>query len=289
MSTVLLLGATGRVGGETLSRLCSANPSCRIRLLSRQARPPGLPASIEFITGAMTSSSTMDRALENVNSLLLVSADHPAMAEQEIAVVRAAATRGGIRVVKISAMTAGLNKRRAFGIQHGAVEDSLRDNGLPFVILRPTFFYQSLALFAEPIKKGFLPAATGKGAIGFVDLNDVASAAARTLLDDHWDGNTFTLTGPDSLSMAEVASTISRHTSRRVRHLRPPAPLMKLLLRVVGGLDPWLAGQVVDLMRCCAEGAEDLVTDDVNTLTGVRPTSFAEYLSANAGLFGDEI
>ncbi|MEM8564235.1 MAG: NAD(P)H-binding protein [Pseudomonadota bacterium] len=289
MERLLLLGATGRVGGATLAQLRSVDERCQIRVLSRQPGQIGMAESIEVVTGAMTNRATLDTALDNITSLLLVSADHPAMAEHEIVVVRAAAEHGGIRVVKISAITAGLAPRRAFGIAHGAVEDSLRASGLPFVILRPTFFFQSLALFADPIKKGFLPAATGQGAIGFVDMNDVASAAARALLDNQWDGNTYTLTGPESLSMAEVASAISAMTSKRVRHVRPPAVIMKALLRLAAGLDPWLAGQVVDLMRCCAEGAEDLVTDDVQTLTGVKPTAFAEYLSANAGLFGDEI
>ncbi|MEM1114767.1 MAG: NAD(P)H-binding protein, partial [Pseudomonadota bacterium] len=280
-------GATGRVGGATLERLLCSDGSRPIKILSRQARQPGLPESINVLSGAMTDQAVINQALDGICAMLLVTADHPAMAEQEMGVIRAAAQRGGIRVVKISAMTAGLPDRRAFGTQHGAVEDCLRDSELPFVILRPTFFFQSLALFVAPINKGFLPAATGQGAIGFVDLNDVASAASRVLLDDQWDGRTFTLTGPQSLSMAQVASIIGEHASRRVRHVRPPAAIMKALLRLAGGLDPWLADQVVDLMRCCAEGAEDLVTDDVQTLTGIEPTALKTYLAANPGLFGD--
>ncbi|MEM8662410.1 MAG: NAD(P)H-binding protein, partial [Pseudomonadota bacterium] len=140
MERLLLLGATGRVGGATLAQLRSADKSCQIRILSRQPGQTGTAESIEVVTGAMTDRATLDKALDGISSMLLVSADHPAMAEHEIAVVRAAAERGGIRVVKISAMTAGLETRRTFGIAHGAVEDNLRASDLPFVILRPTFF-----------------------------------------------------------------------------------------------------------------------------------------------------
>lgn len=284
---ILLLGATGRVGGKTLDCLRDQAPETPVRLVSRR------PATVrrfnqpntEVLVGDMTDTHTLDSMFEGVETLLLVSGDHAAMARDEIRVIEAATRYDTIRIVKISAITAGLVQRRAFGIQHGEVEDVLRSSGLPFVILRPTFFFQSLELFRSPILRGLLPAATGKGAIGFVDLEDVARAATRALLNPALDGSHHILTGPESLTMMQVAELISRQVPQKVRHISPPSLLMKPLLQFGAGLDGWLAGQVTDLMHCCARGGEDMVTDSVFNLTGRPPLSLKEYISRNRTLY----
>ncbi len=282
------MGATGGVGGAVLQKLgTSLAPGHTVRTLSRsplrETNAGGCP--LESLTGNIADPAVLDRALDGVDALLLVMGDHPGMAELEIGIIEAARRHGTVRIVKISAITAGLMPRVSFGIHHGKVEDALLASGLPFVILRPTFFFQSLELFRDPISRGILPAATKGGAIGFVDRRDVATAAANALLSPHLDGTIHTLTGPLSLTMAEVAVHLGEALGHKVRHISPPAFLMPLMLRLGAGLDPWLARQVADLMTCCAKGGEDRVTDDITHLTGKSPTGFGEYLSGAGSAF----
>ncbi len=158
-------------------------------------------------------------------------------------------------------------------------------SGLRCVILRPTFFYQSLELLAGPVRRGFLPAATGAGAIAFVDRNDVAAAAVRALLDPALDGSIHNLTGPRSWTMAEIVAAIGQAVPQRLRHISPPRMLMAPLLRLGSGMDRWTAQQLSALMACCADGGEDLVTDAVLQLTGRPPVDFSHYLQQSSALF----
>lgn len=278
---ILLMGTTGRVGGATLRVLAKTAAPGSLRVLTR--RPEALPADlsslVDVVGGEITDEETLERALDNIDTLLLVMGDHPAMAKQEIRLIDAAVRKGGIRIVKISAITAGFTNRVSFGHLHGEVEDRLIASGLPYVILRPTFFFQSLELFIDPIRKGFLPASTKDGAIGFVDLQDVAAAAARALTDPTLDGTIHILTGPRTLTMGEVTAALG------VRHISPPQFMMKSLLRIGAGMDKWMAGLVSELMKCCAQGGEDIVTDAVATLTGRAPSDLTDYLARNKGIF----
>lgn len=287
------MGATGGVGGAVLQKLgTSLPPGHTLRTLSRSPlRGADVCAyPVESLTGDIADPAVLDRALDGVDALLLVMGDHPGMAELEVGIIKAAKRHGTMRIVKISAITAGLTPRVSFGVHHGKVEDALLASGLPFVILRPTFFFQSLELFRDPISRGILPAATKSGAIGFVDRRDVAAAAVTALTSPDLDGTDLdgtihTLTGPQSLPMTAVAAHLSDALGRRVRHISPPALIMPLMLRVGAGLTPWLARQVTDLMACCAEGGEDRVTDDIVRLTGKSPTCLEGYLSDSGAAF----
>ncbi|MFC3052005.1 NAD(P)H-binding protein [Kordiimonas pumila] len=283
----LLLGTTGRVGGAVLQKLGTTEMSGLLRVLTRRpmAVPHSHPFPIEVINGDISDIRTVKRALNGVDTVLLVIGDHPGMAAQEIQLINTAAALGTIRIVKISAITAGLSPRVSFGVQHGAVEDALIASGLPYVILRPTFFYQSLELFKEPIKRGFLPASTKRGAIGFVDLEDVAVAAARALTDRSLDGTVHILTGPETLTMAEVAAGLTVALNHKVRHVSPPRFLMPTLLKHGASLNGWLAGQVASLMTCCAAGGENYTSDAVLNLTGKQPKSLSDYLTHAAKTF----
>jgi uncharacterized protein YbjT (DUF2867 family) len=276
---ILLLGTTGRVGGAVLKKLLPLVPKGAVRVVTR--RPESISGDIsehvEIVGGNIGTPETAEQALDGVNTVLLVLGDHPDMARQEINLIDCARKKGPIRIIKISAITAGLNPRVSFGLLHGLVEDHLIASGLPYVILRPTFFFQSLELFKDPIQRGILPAATQKGAIGFVDMNDVAAAAVTALTDNRLDGTIHILTGPKALTMTDAAKHLSEYLPRKVRHISPPGLLMPLLLRLGAGMDKWLAKQVSDLMKCCALGGEDHVSDAVLNLTGKQPTSINEY------------
>lgn len=291
----LLLGATGRVGGATYTALRQLRPEARIRLLSRSAQAPvqvdrAHADQIELVQGtANEGAALLDRALCDITAVLIVTGDHPDMAAQEIRVIEAAARQHNPpRVIKVSAITAGLPGRPSFGAQHGAVEDALAASGLAHVIIRPTFFFQSLELLADPIRKGFLPAATGQGRIGFVDLRDVAETAARALVSPDLDGQTLTVTGAQSLSMGEVAQRIGTARARPLRHVSPPRWLMPWLLRFGAGLDPWLASQVSTLMSCCAAGGEDVVTTTVSDVLGRSPRDLDGYLAEAVATFSPQ-
>ena len=125
--------------------------------------------------------------------------------------------RGRPHVIKLSAQSAGLTPPVSFGTMHREAETAVEQSGLPYTILRPTFFQQSLLLFAEDVaKKKRIIAPVGSGRVAMVDVSDVArTAAAVVCRDDHYN-KTYVLTGPSAHSFwrcrrADVGRTGSRN------------------------------------------------------------------------------
>jgi hypothetical protein len=61
-----------------------------------------------------------------------------------------------------------------------------------------------------------------------------------------------------------------RSTGKRIRHLRvAPNDVRSAMER--GGVEAWFAADTANLHSMLAAGYEDLVTDDVRSLTGTSP------------------
>ena len=94
----------------------------------------------------------------------------------------------------------------------------LEASGVPYTILRNTFFMQNLLWFAPQIKvENTLPLANWQWACGaLIDARDIAVAAAMVLIHGGHDGESFTLSGPESLSFAQVAEEMSAALGRKI-------------------------------------------------------------------------
>jgi uncharacterized protein YbjT (DUF2867 family) len=280
--SVLIVGATGRVGTTALAALDSLPDSSRPQITVYVRRPEAVPATrhpLALVKGDIGNETTLISALAGMDAVLLITGDTRDQVMLERGVIAAARAVGGPRIVKLSAITAGLSPRASFGRFHGLVEDELHASGLPFTILRPTMFFQSLELFAGPVKKsGQLIVPSKQGAVSFVDVHDVGAVAAHVLSSDGHEGKTYTLTGRTAWTMGEVADALSHCIERPIRHTSPPLPLARLMMRLSGDMDWWLSGMVAELFVAIRGGAESMVTSDLATILGRSPTTLEDYL-----------
>ena len=153
--TVLIIGATGRVGSAVLAALDALPEPDRPHIRALVRRPDAVTATInpiDIVQGDLRDAESLKCAIAGVNTIFLMTGDGRNQVELERGVIDAALGAGLPRIVKLSAITAGLPGRPSFGAFHGEIEDELRPSGLPFTILRPTMFFQSLELFAGPVK-----------------------------------------------------------------------------------------------------------------------------------------
>ncbi|MEQ8701057.1 MAG: NAD(P)H-binding protein, partial [Bauldia litoralis] len=179
MTRILVTGATGQVGAALLPLLHARGHEVRA-----QSRRPDAVASLaaqgaEAAVADLRAPDTLRAHLAWAEAVFLLTADAPDQDRIEAALIDAIAAAGRPHVVKLSAQSAGLTPPRSFGIQHRRAERSLAASGLPWTVLRPTFFQQSLLLFAGDIAaKGRFMAPAGQGRIAMVDVADIAAAAA---------------------------------------------------------------------------------------------------------------
>jgi uncharacterized protein YbjT (DUF2867 family) len=126
------------------------------------------------------------------------------------------------------------------------------------------------------VREGAIHTAAGEGRVAMVDARDVAAVSVDALTSRRCEGKTYTLTGPQALSFDEVAEILSEQTGKRIRHVRvAPEDVRNTLHR--SGVEAWFARDMAKLQSMLAAGYEDLVTDDVRTVTGTSPCTLAEF------------
>jgi uncharacterized protein YbjT (DUF2867 family) len=192
---------------------------------------------------------------------------------QERAVIAAAARAGVGRVVKLSVFRADERSPLQIARQHAEAERLLQESGLLHTVLRPVFFMQNLLAM---VRGEGIATAARDGRVAMIDARDVAAAAVAALLSIPAEGRIHTLTGPEPLSFDLVAELVGRQVGRGIRHLRVPVEVVAERFRAAGA-EPWFADDMAVLHGMLADGYEDLVTNDVATLTGVPPTPLDRF------------
>ena len=285
MTSVLVTGAAGNIGSRVVSEL--RNRGAMVRAF---VRDPGRAASclaqgVEMASGDYDDPASVERALNGMETVLLLAPNHPRQAEWETAVIDAASAHGVQRLVKISTIGAKIGSPSAFWDAHGRIERHLQASGVPAVTLQSSFYMSGLLASAEPVRqlgKLFTPLADAR--IGMVDPRDVAAVAAQALTSSQYDGMTLTLTGPESITHAQIAEQLATVTGRPVEFVNVPDHAAQQNM-LASGVPPWVVEQLGTLFGLLRGGAADLVTDTVRNVTGREPRSFAQFARDHAAQF----
>ncbi len=286
MARILLTAATGRVGSHLLPLLIAKGHEV-LAVTSRAEAASDLTGhGATPIVADFRNPESLNTSLQGLDALFLATADDPQQDRIEQALLEAVQASGQPHVVKLSAQSAGLDPPVSFGALHRQSEHALEESGLPFTILRPTFFQQSLLLFATDVaQKGRIIAPVGAGRIAMVDAGDVARTAAAVIGDPAHFGKTYVLTGPSAHSFAEVTGHLSRHLDKTVGFTSPPAFVARLVMPFMTDMPRWKSNLVVDLLSALRVGAQQDVSSDIETVTGQSAASLESFLADNIDAF----
>jgi uncharacterized protein YbjT (DUF2867 family) len=270
---ILVTGATGMVGRHVVRQLFAAGHRPRALVRDpRQARQR-LGDHAESVAGTLDRPETIEAALTGIDNVFLLTRQTSRQPDQECAVIRAAARAQVRHVVKLSVFRADEHSPLQVARQHRQTERALEQSGLAYTILRPVFFMQNLF---GMLRHGAIRTATGHGRVAMIDARDIASAAVTTLTSDAHESKTYTLTGPEALSFNEVASILAAQTGTQIRHMVvSPIDVRQAVQRM--GVEAWFADDMANLHDLLASGYEDIVTDDVHTVTGQPPRPLAQF------------
>ncbi len=287
MARILVTGATGRIGAALLPLLRDKGHSVQAVTRRPEAKAALAEAGAEAVVADIRSPDSLRDAFAAADAVFLLTADAPDQDRIEGGLIAGAAAAGNKpHVVKLSAQSAGLTPPRSFGIFHRRAEQALAASGLPYTILRPTFFQQSMLLFAGDIaRKGKFAAPAGKGRIAMVDTGDIAACAAAVLAEPAHHGKTYTLTGPTAHSLPDVAEMLTGKLGRKIGFMSPPAFVARIVLPFVTGMPRWQSNLAVDLFAAIGKGAQEAVSNDVETLTGRPASSLDAFLDAHLDAF----
>ena len=235
----------------------------------------------------MSRRSCLGAALDGVDRVLMISAPLMDMVETQNTFIDAAKAAGVRHVIKFSGLDARPDTTFPFGIMHLAIEKHLEKSGLAWTHLRPTGFMQEYLREAPSIihDSAFYLALAGVR-LNPVDLVDVGKIGFLLLRDGGHEGERIPITGPEALSMAEMADRISRAAGRTVRYVAvsPDARRQALISHgIPAEFADALHEQVKERLKGGIESRVDLSTPQI---FNVKPTTFLEFAQRNAEAFG---
>ena len=286
---ILVTGATGLNGSELVHRLSARGVPVRalVRSVAKTQWLSALP-QVEIVQGDMARPETLSEALRGVERAMLISSSDPAMLEVQSNFIEAARKAGVKHIVKLSGIMPDIDSPFRFARMHGEIERRLEASGMAFTHLRAGEFMQ--AYFRQ------VPSITGKGAlflpmenakIASIDICDIAEVAATVLTSAGHEGKIYPLTGPEALSMTEVAERLSIATGKRIRYVNV-APEEATRAHLAIGMPRYTAEALAELFGERRKGKESQVSPVIQTLFGWRPTSFEEFARRNAAIFRGE-
>lgn len=283
---ILVTGATGTVGGHLIRELCQAGAPVRalVRTPERADALRGYDCAVAI--GDYADADSLAAALQGVDRVFLVSRagpDQPRLEGNVIDAVRANAPDA--HVVKLA--SSGVDQRPTGAriiAGHQQIVDHLGASGLRHTVLAATTFMQNLINSAATIQQGALYSTVGDAAVSHVDARDVAAVAAHVLTTEGHEGATYTITGPEALTYAQVAERISAATGRQVSCINISEESRRGALEAAG-LSAWLIDGLIEFNRMEAEGETALVTDEVTKATGRPARDIDDFLGMHHAVF----
>jgi uncharacterized protein YbjT (DUF2867 family) len=289
---VLVIGAHSEVGSALIGELLSRRESPRAFVSTGEQRDASFLASVDVAVGDRDDPASLVEAMQGVDRVVLLSAATPDEVRLNSNVVRVAKGMGVRLVVRSSILGATPSSPARLIADHGQCDRYLEQSRVPFVILRPNLYSQSIVHTTIPSidAAGRFCVNAGSARISMVDARDVAAAAAVVLTESGHEGRHYDLTGPEALSYAEIARRLTRAIGWPTTYVDCPDETMRdQLLR--GGMDEWRAEAEVELFanfrRAGAFGYASAVTESVQRLTGNAPRDvdglIAEWLPDRPG------
>lgn len=272
---LVVTGSTGRLGGRVASQIADAGLGQRL-LVRDPSRAPHLPHTS---TGVATYGDfeAVRHALDGARLVFMVSAaESPDRVEEHKTFIDAAVSAGVEHLVYTSFFAASPDAVFTLAREHWSTEQHIRSSRIGWTFLRDNFYLDFLPLMTGP--DGVIRGPAGDGRVSAVAISDVADVAAAILQDPapHV-GQTYSLTGPRAISLAEVADLLTRSTGEPVTY-HDETVEEAYASRAAYGAPEWQVDAWVSTYTSIASGGAAEVTNDVPRITGHAATSLADLV-----------
>lgn len=235
----LIVGATGLLGSEICRQLTAAGKSVRalVRPTSDHAKVEGLKdLNVEIAQGDLKDRSSLDAACQGVTTVITTASS--TLSRQEGDTIQTVDLEGQLSLID-AAKAAGVERSVLVSFPHvdiefplqtakRTVEQHLKDSGLIYTVLQPTFFMEvwlSPALGFDAANATAQIYGSGQNEISWISYKDVAKFAVLALDNPEARNAVVKLGGPETLSPLEVVRVFEELSGRQfaVQHVSEKA------------------------------------------------------------------
>jgi uncharacterized protein YbjT (DUF2867 family) len=274
-NNVLVIGGTGKTGRRVAEKLTQLNQNVRIG--SRNNHPPF----------DWRNPSTYSEALQGMDRAYITYYPDLAVpgAKEAITSLSEIALKAGLEKV---VLLLGKGEKEA-----EACEDIIANSGLNYTLVRASWFNQNFteSFLLEPILAGHVALPMPEATIPFVDANDIADVVTKVLLDDAYNNQTITVTGPERLTFKEVVGKISKAIGREIKFHPVSIEEYSAEMKAAGLPDDyvWLFSYL--FKEVLGNPENQTISNDVEKLLGRKATDFSEFVTKTAatGVWNQQI
>lgn len=269
--TIAVTGATGQLGRIIVQKLKQKVAPRQIIALARNTDKAS-DLGVEVRQADYEKRETLDEALREVETLMLVSSSEVGKRASQHANVIASARKAGVRRIVYTSLLRADTSPMSLAPEHVQTETALKQSGVAHTILRNGWYTENYtASIPGAVQTGALVGSAGEGRISSATRDDLAEAAVVVLTGNGHDGKVYELAGDEAYTLADLAAEISRQTGKDILYRNLPQEEYAAVLKSVG-LPEGFAGAVASFDVDASSGA---LFDDGRQLSELigRPTT----------------
>ena len=288
MKRILITGATGNAGFETIRFLFENNSSNKIiagvRNIERAKNKfSGFP-DIQFAEFDFEDENTFDEALKNIDTIFLLRPPHISDVKKYFApLIEKMKAKQVSEIVFLSVQEA----EKSSIIPHHKIERLIADSGLSYIFLRPSYFMQNLTttLLNDIQNKQEIILPAGKAKFNWVDVNNIGEVAALLLLQfERYKNQAIELTGCENADFYKVVNLLNETAGTEIRY-RSVNPLKFYSIKRKEGMKPGMIMVMTLLHFVRRFQKEPRISGFYERLTGKEPTTLKEFFEREEILF----
>ncbi|MHC2993342.1 NmrA family transcriptional regulator [Pontibacter sp. HJ8] len=217
-----ITGATGQLGRIVVNKLKEKVSADTIVALVR-SKQKAADLGVESQEADYDKSETLLKALQGIDTLLLISSSEIGKREQQHKNVLEAAKQSGVKQIVYTSLLHADTTSLSIASEHVATEAALKESGISYTILRNGWYNENYAgSIPGAIAGGALIGSAGEGKVSSATREDYAEAAVVTLMSEGHEGKTYELAGDEAYTLSELAAEVSKQIGKDIPYNNLP-------------------------------------------------------------------
>lgn len=285
-----IVGASGHVGQALATALSKHAGDIHIKAVVRDPASPKTDSlrklkGVELVKGDLSTPASVEAALRGVSRVYINTPGAENREQLTLNGLEAAEKAGAEHVVFVSVPNVGNDT--LFVRQLAPVEARAKTLRVPYTIVQSTLFVDNHFADVASVKaQGTIygPAEASQPYTPIV-VEDLGAAIAHVLLDgpSKHGGKTYLVSGP-AVTHEEIAKATGDAVGKPVQYVRVPYDAAKKAFMDLG-IPEWQTDGILELYHVIDKGAYPAESPDLRALLGKSPTTFAQWVQANAAAF----
>jgi NAD(P)H dehydrogenase (quinone) len=273
MTTYAVTAASGQLGRKVLDELLERVDASNVVALARDpAKLEDYAAKgIDVREASYDDPASLDKALDGVDRVLLISGNEVGQRERQHGNVIEAAKKAEVEYIAYTSILNAQDSRLGLAPEHVATEKLLEESGLNYDLLRSAWYSENFTGgLAHQVEAGVIYGASGDGRYSTATRSDIAAGAAAALVTSKG-GNVYECAGDESWTMEEFAAEVSKAAGKDVKYVNQSEEEYAKTLEGAG-LPPPVAALLASTSALAGEGELENNDRQLSKLSG-RPTT----------------